>query len=569
MTTERSVTLVATSAVEEMEKALVRAEKAEAHIKKLEEQILAVVAQRDHFRRVVGDVCGFVNSTGKLARQCFDELPALANVNSINETTKESPLDKIFGSCPDFPEPCEKCGEALCECSVLCHEQSKLFDHRAIGSGGGDEEGYIHPDVLASQSKEFQDAYAQRARELLSDNDLPSVLAGNDATFERMSIVSALHRWADDESSDYQSLHEIAESIDYGEHLMNDDDRKAGMARRVVAEQHIEHTMVRGQPCATESSLGLDDSDFESPHPTQATVERFPVQHACNIEDGVMENCRGCDELKREHIGYRALMTESCLTKTVVTDESEEQDEVGACCVEKIKFEEWVLATERADAAEADAAALREVLEDCHIHNEYVRVSAVHADRIKKLKYYGRPHDRSVAEHETAVGMALSGAAGRALLVEVRGHRGQACSTKPVTTDSCDCGCASANVTPEEVDALKTRIAELETRSGYSVSSPLIETRPCGPTTSSLFVNGEIIIFAEHTNVLVKLAEKLGKVLGQRPETTRVSIDDTVRIHNGGGVGRVIAGPYWRIQGNQGGPSQYELESKLTIESTK
>ena len=78
---------------------------------------------------------------------------------------------------------------------------------------------------------------------------------------------------------------------------------------------------------------------------------------------------------------------------------------------------------DRFAAAEADAAALREVLEDCHIHNEYTRVGAKHADRLKRLKYYGRPHDASAAEHETAVGMALSGAAGRKLLAEVRDFR--------------------------------------------------------------------------------------------------------------------------------------------------
>lgn len=104
----------------------------------------------------------------------------------------------------------------------------------------------------------------------------------------------------------------------------------------------------------------------------------------------------------------------------------------GACCAERVRFEEFTEAQERADVAESDAAALREVLEDCHIHNEYVRVTALHADRLKRLKYYGRPHDKSAAEHETAVGMALSGAAGRALLVEVRGLRATPCSETPI-----------------------------------------------------------------------------------------------------------------------------------------
>jgi len=36
-------------------------------------------------------------------------------------------------------------------------------DHASIGAGGGDDEGYIHPDVLASQSPELQAEYAQRS----------------------------------------------------------------------------------------------------------------------------------------------------------------------------------------------------------------------------------------------------------------------------------------------------------------------------------------------------------------------------------------------------------------------
>jgi hypothetical protein len=91
--------------------------------------------------------------------------------------------------------------------------------------------------------------------------------------------------------------------------------------------------------------------------------------------------------------------------------------------VEYASIEERIAEEDRMAALEADAAALREVLEDCHIHNEYVRVGSDHADRLKKLKYYGRPHDRSAAEHETAVGMALSGGAGKKLLAEVRDYR--------------------------------------------------------------------------------------------------------------------------------------------------
>jgi hypothetical protein len=40
-----------------------------------------------------------------------------------------------------------------------------LATHAAIGAGGGDDEGYMHPDVLASQSPELQAEYAQRASE--------------------------------------------------------------------------------------------------------------------------------------------------------------------------------------------------------------------------------------------------------------------------------------------------------------------------------------------------------------------------------------------------------------------
>lgn len=34
------------------------------------------------------------------------------------------------------------------------------FDHRSCGAGGGDEEGFVHPDVLATQTPEFRAEYA-------------------------------------------------------------------------------------------------------------------------------------------------------------------------------------------------------------------------------------------------------------------------------------------------------------------------------------------------------------------------------------------------------------------------
>lgn len=41
--------------------------------------------------------------------------------------------------------------------------------------------------------------------------------------------------------------------------------------------------------------------------------EKYPILNACNIEDGLTEYCRGCGELKREHVGYQALMRPPCI----------------------------------------------------------------------------------------------------------------------------------------------------------------------------------------------------------------------------------------------------------------
>jgi len=36
--------------------------------------------------------------------------------NFDDEPAEDTPMARMFGSCPDMPEPCSKCGEACCEC---------------------------------------------------------------------------------------------------------------------------------------------------------------------------------------------------------------------------------------------------------------------------------------------------------------------------------------------------------------------------------------------------------------------------------------------------------------------
>lgn len=49
--------------------------------------------------------------------------------------------------------------------------------HAGVGAGGGDDEGYIHPDVLAQQSPEFQAEHAARQRTSEARNHRPETVA--------------------------------------------------------------------------------------------------------------------------------------------------------------------------------------------------------------------------------------------------------------------------------------------------------------------------------------------------------------------------------------------------------
>lgn len=69
----------------------------------------------------------------------------------------------LQGTCSDkalTPALCDACGHELDRETQAATENARA--HAAIGAGGGDEEGYVHPDVLASQSSEFQAEYAAR-----------------------------------------------------------------------------------------------------------------------------------------------------------------------------------------------------------------------------------------------------------------------------------------------------------------------------------------------------------------------------------------------------------------------
>ena len=77
------------------------------------------------------------------------------------------------------------------------------------------------------------------------------------------------------------------------------------------------------------------------------------------------------------------------------------------------------------DMAKADAAALRNVLEDCHAHDLYVSEGA-EASRLYVRSHgsdWGRVKDESAYDHEVSMRAAISGELGGQMLDEIRNLR--------------------------------------------------------------------------------------------------------------------------------------------------
>lgn len=68
---------------------------------------------------------------------------------------------------PNCTNECHGTTGKPCKCSPKLETS-----HASIGAGGGDEDGYVHPDVLAEQSPEFQAEYKQRANAVRPDTYL-------------------------------------------------------------------------------------------------------------------------------------------------------------------------------------------------------------------------------------------------------------------------------------------------------------------------------------------------------------------------------------------------------------
>jgi hypothetical protein len=74
------------------------------------------------------------------------------------------------------------------------------------------------------------------------------------------------------------------------------------------------------------------------------------------------------------------------------------------------------------DEARAQAAAMRNVLEDCHAHDLYVRDGSAGLDAYRKAHGtdYGRVRDESAHDHERSVRAAVDGTLGGEMLAEMR-----------------------------------------------------------------------------------------------------------------------------------------------------
>jgi hypothetical protein len=78
------------------------------------------------------------------------------------------------------------------------------------------------------------------------------------------------------------------------------------------------------------------------------------------------------------------------------------------------------------DEARADAAALRNVLEDCHAHDIYASGDGAEASRLYRRAHgadFGRVKDVSAADHDASMRKAVAGELGGEMLLEMRRMR--------------------------------------------------------------------------------------------------------------------------------------------------
>jgi hypothetical protein len=90
--------------------------------------------------------------------------PFITSVCSAGDAHEQCLSIRCECSChpENRPNESQPDSEHIASGSLSSHE-ARTPDHAAIGAGGGDDEGYIHPDVLATQSPEFQQEHAARA----------------------------------------------------------------------------------------------------------------------------------------------------------------------------------------------------------------------------------------------------------------------------------------------------------------------------------------------------------------------------------------------------------------------
>lgn len=98
--------------------------------------------------------------TGARSKRCERRLHHGGKCGPVEECPKEA--EPLHGR--DTWQRLEKLAEETLEVGerLKSAQRTNEASHASIGSGAGDDEGYIHPDVLASQSKEFQAEYELR-----------------------------------------------------------------------------------------------------------------------------------------------------------------------------------------------------------------------------------------------------------------------------------------------------------------------------------------------------------------------------------------------------------------------
>jgi|GEM_PF-4832741 hypothetical protein len=142
----------------------------------------------------------------------------------------------------------------------------------------------------------------------------------------------------------------------------------------------------------------------------------------------------------------------------IVGPDNEDAHDNREKCIRNLRSQ-LSAARESAEKAEADAAALRNVLEDCHAHDLYVGDGA-EASRLYRKSHgadFGREKDESAHDHDVSMRAAVAGQLGGQMLDELRALR----KSVHVPGEMCPTYLAAKGEWERELDAKHAQLVDV------------------------------------------------------------------------------------------------------------